>query len=741
MNREEILDELEKIAVSQPALADSMYERWKEDPTRSLETLRNLASLDFKSKDALETGKIRSPMMDAFGLNEDQYRRLIDPNSKNNWMTLPTKEIWNAAVKGGYVDELPLNASEEEKLENRKKFGQFVNQLAMESTLQGRRNAIREYENVRFGDHPLDWTAGKANDLFFHTFSKRAKEQAMRGEGPSGWSEMSPQDAATLGGDIAVNTMLGAGAGGIGRSLWGRGVGEYAGLRTAGNVLGSDVAAGVLGGLGSVANRSVNTEEGVQPYEYVTEPALTGGINAIATPAVLREGVGNAARLLGIGGAKVDGAGKGSLMRYAQKVADQKYAEPALASRLKELQGAVDMTYDNSPVSEATKVKVGEMFDVLNDGISSTPGKSTSLFDELQSLYEKSGREGTNLRGDVSHIFWGSSREGAVPIASKFRYDLDKKIADIEGELANSAGKSEMPELQRELNYFKNFRDLMDNNLIDAEKYLHNTDPVRVNTPKSNYVLTDKSAEVPMWELGKKPSQSDIDFIKDYVDNLNRGKNIRFDNGIATRMKELMDKYPEFNRYVTSQTQVPANGMDDLNTWVSLGSYKHLDPNNPNMVSIQPLVTYTETPYRSYGHPSNVYGSPDRSVGEVLADAVEFGKLPVFAAKERVKNIAGSYSAGDILRAGLAGGREVVEDVAKPAVVNSRLAAFDRPDNSLEALTVKYEKLRARKPEAVDAAIGFKFDPRLEPSKQLTAEERDLIDRYREAQRKALLGE
>ena len=66
---------------------------------------------------------------------------------------------------------------------------------------------------------------------------------------------------------------------------------------------------------------------------------------------------------------------------------------------------------------------------------------------------------------------------------------------------------------------------------------------------------------------------------------------------------------------------------------------------------------------------------------------------------------------------------------------------YDKPDNSLDALERQFNELRSRKPVATDAALSWKFDPSLPSQAQLTMEERDLIDRYREAKRQAVLGQ
>lgn len=711
MSEDEVFEKLGKM--TDVDLANRMYELWLEDKTRDFETLEKLGGVGFDALAKKETSKVRRPATEAFGISEDQYRLLIDPNSKINWMTLPTKELMKAAIKGGYVEDLPKNASEEQKQEQRKDFGLFLKMLANETNLQGRRNAIREYENTRLADDPIGWAQNGINSLLFRTYAKRAKEQAMKGTGATGFLDMDDGDVGALGGDIATNAMLGAGAGGISKALLERGLG-YGGLRTFGNVAGSDLAAGVLGGLGSVANRDFNTDEGARGYEYFTEPTLTGALNVIATPATLRTGVSTAANMFGLGGAKLDGLGKRSAMQSVQRLADRKYAEPALASKLRELDENAARTVQNSPVSEKTAAKINEMFDVLNDGATPSP-EGSRIFDDLQALYEGSVRKNTGVRGDAN---LGMELLGAktTPSEGRFRIALDKKIDDLEGALKVSAGASEAPAVTRELKYYKNFREMMDNGLIDAKSYLDETNPGQLIAPKSEYVLTKGTENVPFFELGKKANKNDIEFMKDYVNNVNAGNNLAYDNGLATRVRELSEKYPEFGRYVQSQRLVPG---PDMSLWPSRGTvFKSGE---------QVLPWAEENVFNGAG--MRAWGSPKHPTIKVTDE--QTGKVSIIGGTPKL-------SAKDIL---LYGGQDVAMDVAKPAIVEARLTKYDKPDMSLDKLTKDYENLRQAKPEAVDAAMNFKFDPRLEQSKQLTPDERDLLDRFREAQRRAVLGD
>lgn len=700
MTEDEVFEKLGKIESSNPDLANRMYTLWLEDKTRDYATLEKLAGVGFDALVNKETSKVRSPITEAFGISEDQYRLLVDPNSKINWMTLPAKELLKVAIKGGYVEDLPQNASEEQKQEQRKNFGMFLNMLSNESNLQGRRNAIREYENTKLTEDPIGWAQKGINSLLFRTYAKRAKEQAMKGTGATGFLDMDKGDIGALGGDIVANTVLGAGAGGISAGLLKGGLG-YGGLRTFGNVAGSDLAAGVLGGMGSVLNRDINTEDGARGYEYVTEPLLTGALNTIATPATLRTGVSTAANMFGLGGAKLDGIGRRNLMQSVQRLADRKYAEPALATALRDMEADASRTVQNSPVTEATAAKIDDMFTKLNEGITAD-AEGVVPFEDLQQLYLSSAKKNTGVAGDQLN-FQKLSEEydmDMVPQTNRFSTALDKKINDLEGSIKNNKGTAEGSSEARELAYLKNFRDLMDNGMIDVEKYLTQETPARLESPVSEYVLTQGTETVPFFELGKKASKDDIAFMKDYINNVNRGYNLSYNNGLALKMREMQAKYPEFDRYVKSQRLLPGH---NLSKWESRGS----------IVDGNPMAESNFSPIP--GH--HAYGVGFDAYKPIIPQVVQ----PKWKAKD-VFNLL-KYGAGD-----------VAMDVAKPAIVEARLTKYDKPDNSYDALYRKYEALRANKPEAVDAAMSFKYDPWLESSKQLTMEERDLLDRFRKAQ-------
>lgn len=696
MTEDEFLKNLEKVVETDVERADSLLKLWEEDPTRSWKQLNAIIDGD-------KSAPVRRPITEAFNTTEDKLRMLVDPNSDENWMTKPvgsysnpkTGTLLRAAIDGGYVKELPNDAPEADKIEQRKDFGNFLRMLADETNLQGRRNAVRDFEKEsQFTKNPLLWFAKGV----VPTYTKRAKEQAMKGEGATSLSDMNAQDLGTLGLDLGAQTMLGAGSAGLSKALLLRGIGNAAknyGLRSTYNVLGSDLAAGAIGGLASVGNRDLNTDEGARLYEYGTEPFLTGALNAIATPAVLRQGVRQGAHLIGLGAEKVGGLGKKKAFNVAQRRADEKYAEPALAATLRDLEEQAGRDLSNSIVKPETQAKIEDMYRIINDGTTRTAGKETSLLDDLQQLYDASAKGRYGVVGELM----SNAGEGALPNVGRFSAALDSKIAQIENTLkTGDLTDASKGLLGRELEYYKTFRELMDNGLVDPEKYLNYADMPEQLVFKENNLVAAPGDNTPVFELGKKASKDDIELIKDYISNVNKGSNLVYDDGLMRRIELLKEKYPEFKRYVNSISTVPAYNAEEgmyRSVWPSLGRVD------------DPLIHFYDKPRASYEHYNNYGFIPNKSnVAAFVPNTVQ-----------------------------------ILSDIAKPAAVQARLRAYDKPDNSLEALEAKYQEIRKNKPEAVDAAMEWKFDPRLESSKQLTMEERDVLDRYKEARRRAILGD
>lgn len=670
-------------------LAKEIQKEYKKDPNAPKRVIISKAKASLgrhEGMEAVQDATVVSPLADAFNKSEAGLRNLLDPNSPSNWTKMSSQALLDAAVAGGYTKKNADWLPEWKKQENRKNFGQFLNMLARESYDQGRRNAVREYENSKRYD-PQKFL----NSTLFHTYEKRAKEQALKGEGATDYDQLSGQDLSTLGLDIGANTALGAGAAGISKGLLSAGVGNAAknyGLRSAANVAGSDLGAGALGGLASVGNRALNTDEGVMGYEWFTEPAMTASLNLLATPAALRQGVREGAHLLGIGAEKINSIGKKNALKWAQRIADEKYAEPVLASALRDLEEQAGNNLSNSVVKPETRAKIEDMYRVINDGATRTAGKETSLLDDLQQLYDASAKGRYGVEGELMF----DAAEGAGPNVGRFSAALDSKIAQIENKLKNGdLTDASKGSLGRELEYYKTFRELMDNDLIDVYKYLNYADQPEMLTYKAPNLSAGPGDNVPVFELGKKASTADIELMKDYISNVVGGNNLVFDDGMMYRIELLKDKYPAFKRYVNSLSTVPGHG---LSMWPSLGR------------NFQPLT------HQNTYNPRSAY---------------EFAEYSFLPSKDNMAAVRPNAE-------------HILEDVVKPALVQTRLAAMDKPDNSLEALEAKMEKLRKDKPVATDAALNWKYDPRIEESKQLTAEERNLVNQYRAAKLDAAMN-
>lgn len=702
MTKEEYIEELK--GIKDPKLREEFAKQYHADSLADKKVLlaKAQASLGmYEGLKAVKDATTVSPLTYAFNESESGLRNLVDPNSPSNWTNMSTDALLKAAIAGGYVKDIPEFAPEWKKQEKREQFGKFLDMLGREMNDQGRRNAVREYENAKWYD-----PRKLLNSTLFHTYEKRAKEQALKGEGAASYGDLDAGDIGTISADALSSALMGAGASGISKSIADRGIRGYAGLKTGANIAGSDFGAGALAGLGSTWNRYLNTDEGAGIYEFATEPLLTGALNVVATPAAARQGIRGAGNMLGLNGARINNVGVRKAMALGNDIADAKYAEARLATALQEAEDNARRTYTNSPATKETQDKVKKMFDVLNDGMSDTPGKSYSLYDELQAIYENSVDDKL-----MNELMLREGAEGLVPSNGRFRMALDKKIKDLEYDVANVADanageQSRMKqEAQRTLDYFKNFRDLMDNGLIDPESYLYSARPEIQHAPLPNNLLQE-TKDVPYFELGKHVPEYDLETMKDYIRNSNAGLNVSYDNGLSERIRGLMEKYPEFGAYVRQQQTVP--GMS-LSSWKSLGReiVDGKDRYGFDMVNMAPVEIGRR-----------VYGS--KPVLESVSGAFI------------VPPPAPAWTTKDILSAAGYGAREVAGDVVKPGLVQTRVAKYDKPDNSLEALEAKVEKIRKAKPEALAAAISWKYDPHLEESKQLTAEERNVVNQWRD---------
>lgn len=699
MNSEEYIKTLKELEEQDRSgkLADAFAREYHGDSLASKEQLLARAQASLGSHEGLEavaTGTNVSPLAQAFNITDKGMRRLIDLNSSSNWMNMSSSELLKAGIKGGYIREIPKDAPEWKKLEQRKQFGDFLGMLAQETNDQSHRNAVAEYENTKFTKDPFGYAQKMLNDFLFRTYSKRAKEQALLGQGYSGPSSfptlsvlrLPSGDMATLGTDIAANTMYGAGAAGISNALAGNA------LRSGATLMGSDAAAGVLGGAADVLNRSFNTREGVMPYEYVTEPVVGGISNALMTPGMLRQGVSQGLSFLR-GGRVGDVSRRGAMAKAADWVASKTgWDEAELARTFKELGGMPD--YSSAPLSDATRKKIKKMEEIWNDGLTDSYGQNFSLFDELQLLYEQDRR--LHLKRNAN----GELVDGVEvnPSTTQFVKTLDDHIAMLNGELETAAGKEEAPQLKRKIEYFENARDMFGSGLLNPEKALYKAQPEKyefMNTPSFG-----AGSGKPV-ELRDAHTERDLNIMKEYVDAAKRGEAVNVINSpMADELLRLSLKYPEFGKYMENMRIVKT--PDVIPTFWGEGQ---------NRLGLPYDITFGDAVM--YGGTRGRGMVPSRGLMEAAFDP----KVAGWGGAAR--NAGASLS-----EAALAG-------IAKPAVVIAGKERFNRPDESFEAIQMKYEELKKRKPEAADAALNWKYDPSLARDKQLTAEERNLVNRYR----------
>ena len=701
--------------------AEQIWSIWRDDQDRKdygRDWTQYLALTDKTPKGLIELDntKVRVPATEAFHVSEDGLRQLIDPNSKRNWTTLPTDVLLKAAMAGGYVKDIPANSPEWKKKEQRQQFSSFLKMLGDASTDQGARNALAEYENLTLSKDPLGRVQKFINDNLFRTFSKRAKEDVLKREGPIsffGPGGMNKGDWGALGGDIGTGAALGAGATSAGRVLAGSGLASY------GTELGSMAGAGALAGAGNVLNRAINTDEGVRPYEWITEPALDASLNTIAAPAFLRGSVREAGRFLK--SAKIGGQQGVNTRAMLNRVGDYLenlggWDEPHLNSTLKMLEEkSTNNSIKDSPLTQEVRDKIDNLFAKYNEGLVDEPGMSGSLFDRLQRLYEESGVETTPITSVHPETY---VMEGvAAPSSSRFLSRLDGAINDLEQNVKNEGATQAGVEAKKVLDYFKNFREMAGAGLVDPHKLLANTDPVKQHSPTylNRYKFQPGTAKKEPYSLNDASLRTDIDFMQDYVDAVKQGRVLKLNGADAVKLNELAQKYPEFGNWVNNLRTIESKGL--LPSMSRTRGYHGMEPDSWFSVKegTEPYITtlYDKGPV--------AYGANFVPSKSILKTAF-FDKA----------NVPEQYGKTLLELAGALG---------KPVVVNKFAKAHDKQDNSFEAISAKYDKLYEQKPEAVDNALNWKFDPDLPTNKQLTATEREIVNQYRDALRKRSLGE
>lgn len=655
MNDKEFAEYIRPLVKKDPELAHALDSEYTADPGASIDQLKARAEYSLgraSGRIAMADGKNVSGLADAFNVSEAMLRRIIDPNSKENWMTMPSAEIRKAAVRAGYMKELPNNATDAQKAENREGLNTFLKLLSAESVSQGRRNAVNEYENIKFSEHPIDWARKGINDLFFRTTSQRMKEQALRGQGPSGWGQMGLNDWGALGGDIGVNAMYGAGAAGAGRVLASR---APMGIRSARDILMAPAIAGAFGGAGDALNRDINTENGARWYEYPSEAVIGAMSNVVAEPRVIRGAVRGASSVLR--GSKVGGHSGREAIGKGQQFADELtgQTEAQLREIIDDLQTPNPA---NRPVSDGTRKKIEKMGEILDDGMYLAPKEEASLFDQAQALFEKGAY-------DID----GNPRPAKLRDAS-FTANIDETIANLEGSLKENAGASEVPALKRQLDYWKNLKEMRANGLIDYDKYFFEKNPeqfVFTNTPKEG---------MPEFTLRDVGSESDRRDIANILYLWKNGSPIEEIKTLAIdpeRYSDLLARYPELSKYLASQRKASV-----------------------------PMVS----------------GLGDRF--DVKYDSKFVPDIEMWKANFTQPRVARQTAT----EAALMG-------VAKPAATGVVMERYDRPEDSESSITREFEQLMARKPGATSAALNWKFDPSLDANDQLDEYERGIVNKYR----------
>lgn len=518
MEEREFRDNAVKLRDTDPALYREMLNEYVADPYASWDVLKTRAGANLgrvAERMALSDGRAGIPLSEAFGVDSNQMLRIIDQDSPDSWLTISTPELQKAAIKAGYMKKANPLDDEATRQANREGFNKFLKVLSTESNNRARAKAVQEYEDTKFTESPVEWAKKQVNDLLFRTYSKRAREQALRGEGATSFGDMDAGDAATLGLDVMANGLYGAGAGGIARGV------AQGGLRSGANLFGSDFAAGVLGGLTDAYNREAHTRAGILPYEWVTEPVVGGLANSLMAPGALRQGAANVMEFMGAG--KVGNMSRRGVMKKTGDLiaAETGWPEANLASTLEDLASAPK--YGEAPMTGQTAKKVREMADIWDDGLTVAPGEEQSLFDGLQALYESSFRNGkppSNL--EFSNIVG----QEADRLASAFE----------------TAGANEARQLKRETEYYLNAKKMLDNGIMDAEEMLLETGPQKL--PVKNPVSGETAGMV--FDM-KGPAYRDEMVMRQYAGDVQGGR------PIPARSEEIMDlsrRYPDFGRYV-----------------------------------------------------------------------------------------------------------------------------------------------------------------------------------------------
>lgn len=539
-------EEAVKFALEYPEeMQDTVYDTWMKNPGLTKTALANMFPKDPAGKIAAAEAKTRDPLTEAFGVSDSKIGALLNPNSDLFWQkSFSSKELLDIAKKAGYVDELPADASEEEKQANREKFGKFLGYLTDVSNYYGKRNAVAEYEKTKFLDDPIGWGQKQINHFLFGPFEKRMLEKAMRGEGPSGWLDMDAGDWGTLGTDIAANTMYGAGGkalstagGALSKSLLESYLRKY----------GSAAAAGAIAGAAKAANRDLGTEEGARWYEYPSEALLGAGFNAVGAEMIARQAARRAARAAGNVKIVRD---KLKPLRNMGNEAEQKLdaaldrAEDAVVSRNKDF------------VPYKTAEQIVDDMNTVDFGIS-----DPRLRDEIMSLWQAEGgkftEEGFNsaisaarYNNDAEMVNFLSAAQ-RLNGAGKFELDVllsggrfkhigtDPMKSELYGDAAFNTSRNgeNIKQLQKSL-----FDDMSPEDALRSNRYeLH---PSTVDQPVRPYGGTKTAGE----------SLSEMKKLIEKLIKEDPGKGLE-----SQRVRELLEQYPELKDWYRTLAENPAS--------------------------------------------------------------------------------------------------------------------------------------------------------------------------------------
>ena len=440
MNKGEALKLAQEFGIKD--VGNKMYEAWLADPTVTREALINRFSP--KASDKIKAGDsgVRQPLTEAFGVGADKIGALLNPRSQYYWGNMPAKELLKVATNAGYVKDLPGDASESDKQQNREDFGKFLNYLAKSSTEFERRNVVRDYDKeTAFTKNPSAWAA----KMLFTPTVERAKEQALKGQGPSTLGQMDARDLGTLGTDIMANAAFGAGGSLASQKLTGLGLRSF--LQHYGSVAG----AGALGGLGKAAAKDIGTDEGSQWYEYLTEPALGAVTNALGSEIALK--------LLGN---KLSQATHGiKSMRPATKKIENALSDTEMKAKdyMDELLKNSRMNTDNGYIRPEDAKRIVQDMRLADEGLGIEPnvpnGETGRFVDELLAIDKEA-----SARTDPGSYFVEAGKM------------LDNAIAVAK----NSAAETGLPYYANKANYLEAIARLFRNGIKkeNPQEYLSN---------------------------------------------------------------------------------------------------------------------------------------------------------------------------------------------------------------------------------------------------------------------------